>query len=212
MVSNGEPPKVFAGYHKNLVKFVIQWMLAGGAHGNYKHAVEYPREDADKLAALLKFSAQNGIAGLVQRTKETLLEVIGKQAVSFKQFETVFNRTSATDKLREILVKGTKAWTGKLSEDVLDQMYSVPTYNAQVSAQNSGLLTEAIIAITNLRNEVKEAKEEAAIRFVERKVEANQESKHRGSRKYKTRKYKVRSQGGHPTAHSRNMEGSSKQS
>ncbi|KAI9881113.1 MAG: hypothetical protein M1830_008271 [Pleopsidium flavum] len=66
-------------------------------------------------------------------------------------------------------------------------MYLVPTYNAQVTGQNGGQLTEVMITVIDLRNEVKLTKgEEEANNLAEEKAKSKKGRNYRKPKMYQS--------------------------
>lgn len=117
--------------HKDAVKLIVEWMLAGGADSNAKGSIPYPNNDPLKLLSLNKLVAFLKIDSLENRTLKRINGITRNEPLSFEQMIRLFSVASIPFETHNVLQRNLARWVGALSSDEWKKKYSQASAHSQ---------------------------------------------------------------------------------
>lgn len=103
--------------HKDPVKLIIEWMLAGGVDSKAKGSIPYPHDNPLKLLCLNKLVAFLKINSLENRTLKRIDNITRNQPLGFEQMIRLFSVASIPSETHHVLQRNLSRWVGALSSD-----------------------------------------------------------------------------------------------
>ncbi|MCJ1427624.1 hypothetical protein MMC29_005527 [Sticta canariensis] len=137
--------------HKDPIKLIIEWMLAGGVDSNRNGSIPYSQNDVHKLLSLNKLVAFLKIDSLENRTLKRIDSITRSQPLSFEQMTRLFSVASIPSETHNVLQRNLSRWVAALSSDEWEKKYS------QASTQSDQ--KPALIILSMLRLAVEERRE-----------------------------------------------------
>lgn len=102
--------------HKTAVKFIVQWMMAGGRDIQRKESVAYPEGDIINLLCLNELASYLEIDALLNRTLRSIEKVMNTQTMTSDQMARAFAVASKSSAARNILEQKLKRWIATYSD------------------------------------------------------------------------------------------------
>ncbi|MCJ1468569.1 hypothetical protein MMC07_007198 [Pseudocyphellaria aurata] len=134
--------------HKDAIKLVVEWMLAGGVDSNAKGAIPYPNSDPLKLLCLNKHVAFLEIDFLKNPTLKRIDNITRNQPLSFEQMMILLSVVGIPSDTHSILERNFPRWIAALHGDEWKRKFS------QASAHSEQ--KPAVIILGKLRLAVEE--------------------------------------------------------
>lgn len=160
---------LYVSAHKEAVKFVIEWMAAGGTD-NARGSVSYPKDDLLKILCLNKLAVHLEISALVNRTLREIKVLSQHGSMTSDQIARAFVIAQPMSQARFILEQnltkwmatfGAKEWEtkcelalNKAAVEVLTNLWNT----AMKSWRNQNTQTRAIKNISAVQNRQKRGK------------------------------------------------------
>lgn len=110
--------------HKDPIKLVIEWMLAGGVDSHANGSIPYPYHDPLKLLCLNKLVAFLKIESLEIRTLKRIDGITRNQPQTFEQMIRLFSVASIPSQTHNVLQRNLSRWVAALSNDEWKQRCS----------------------------------------------------------------------------------------
>ncbi len=136
---------------KDVVKYCLQWMYAGGVPCKTPNAVQLAEGNFSQVLDLFLFSKRYGIAPLEQRAVELIAKNMAAKPLLLQDLDAVYRRCSIFDEPRLIVAQGTKRWA-KLEK--AKKWYTPQIFEAEVT----GTCRDAVAGLTALWNEIEAEK------------------------------------------------------
>lgn len=103
-------------YHKDAIKYVTQWMVAGGKDSSVKGAIPYPKDDSPDLVCLNKLAAELGIRPLQERTFESIDNYTRHHPMPLMVMERVVSMAGIPVETRDMISTNLKKWIGSRAD------------------------------------------------------------------------------------------------
>lgn len=110
--------------HKDAIKLIIGWMLAGGVDSVSKGSIPFPNNDLARLLSLNKLVAFLKIDSLENRTLRRIDSITRNQPLSFEQMTQLFSIASIPSETHNVLQRNLSRWVEALSSDEWENKYS----------------------------------------------------------------------------------------
>lgn len=98
-------------YHKDAIKYITQWMTAGGLDSTVKGAIPYPNDFAD-LVCLNKLAAELGIHRLQERTLQSIDSYTCRHPLPMMLMQRVVLMRGIPTETRGTIITNLKKWIG----------------------------------------------------------------------------------------------------
>ena len=95
---------------KEPVKYVIEWMVAGGTNSTAKGAVPYPKDDLLNLICLNKLATYLEVGPLKEQTLKSIELYTCHQPLTLMQLDRVFKRTDMSPEIGATIKASVKKW------------------------------------------------------------------------------------------------------
>lgn len=110
--------------HKDAIKLIIEWMLAGGVDSNAKGAIPYPNFDLLKLLSLNKLVTFLEIDFLKNRTLNRIDSITRNQPLSFRQMMQLLSVADIPSETHAVLERNLPRWVAALNGDEWKEKFS----------------------------------------------------------------------------------------
>lgn len=134
--------------HKDAIKLIIEWMLAGGVDSHARGCISYPFHDPLKLLCLNKLVAFLKIECLENRTLRRIDGITRNQPHTFEQMIRLFSVASIPSQTHHVLQRNLSRWVAALSNDEWKQGCSQASTHSEQKA--------AMVILGKLRLSVEE--------------------------------------------------------
>ena len=98
--------------HKDALKYVIQWMVAGGKDSTVSNAIQYPKDHLVNLVCLNRLTSQLGVGLLNDRTWKSIEHLLRYNPISLVDLQKIAPLPMIPGRMRCILREGLKKSVG----------------------------------------------------------------------------------------------------
>ncbi len=116
LVQQQLPVLYMTGYHKDAIKYVTQWMVAGGMDSTVKCAIPYPKDDFADLVCLNRLAADLGIRPLRERTLQSIDTYTRHHPMPLMVMQQVVSMAGIPIETRAMIIGNLKKWIGSRAD------------------------------------------------------------------------------------------------
>ncbi len=106
------PVLCMSDHHKDAIKYVAQWMTAGGSDSTLKGAIPYPKDGLQNLVCLNRLAADLGIGPLKKRTLQSIDNYTRRHCLTLMLIQRVFQIKGTPTETKTTIVSNLKKWVG----------------------------------------------------------------------------------------------------
>lgn len=110
------PVLYITSYHKDAIKYVTQWMTAGGMDSTVKGAIPYPKDNFPDLVCLNKLAAELGIRPLGERTLQSIDSYTRHRPMPLMVMQRVVSMAGIPAETQAMIINNLKKWIGSRAD------------------------------------------------------------------------------------------------